>query len=78
MEKVPIKYNLVIQASDDPLFYRFTSPELDGFKGTGISVDDCIQKACLLMEKHIVSAESIGRDLPSPPKKARITIVNDK
>ncbi len=42
MEASRLKYNLIIERTEDPLFYRFFSPDLVDFEGGGISVDDCL------------------------------------
>lgn len=40
-----LHYSLVIEATEDPLFFSFYSPTLEGFTGVGSSVEDCIYKA---------------------------------
>jgi predicted RNase H-like HicB family nuclease len=40
-----LNYSLVIEATDDPHFFAFYSPDLDGFTGTGESIEDCLEKA---------------------------------
>jgi hypothetical protein len=37
---INLKYSLVIEATDDPHFFGFYSPELEGFSGVGGSVED--------------------------------------
>ncbi len=74
MEKSRLKYNLVIERTEDPLFYRFFSPELPDFEGGGISVDDCLTKARSKMAEHIEKADDLQMILPPPPKDVRISI----
>ena len=74
MEKSRLKYNLIIERTEDPLFYRFFSPELKDFEGGGISVDDCLQKTREKMNTHIQNAADLNIPLPPSPSEARITI----
>jgi len=34
---IDLKYSLVIEATDDPTFFGFYSPDLEGFTGVGHS-----------------------------------------
>ena len=42
---IDIKYLLVIEATDDPMFFGFYSPDLEGFTGIGHSIEDCVYQA---------------------------------
>ena len=42
---IDLKYSLVIEATEDPTFLAFYSPDLEGFTGVGNSVEDCLYKA---------------------------------
>jgi len=42
---IDLKYSLVIEATDDPTFFSFHSPDLPGFSGVGHSVEDCLYQA---------------------------------
>jgi len=37
---IDLKYSLVIEATADPVFFAFYSPELEGFSGVGHSIED--------------------------------------
>ena len=39
---IDLKYSLVIEATKDPMFFGFYSPDLEGFTGIGHSVEDCL------------------------------------
>jgi predicted RNase H-like HicB family nuclease len=39
---IELKYSLVIEATADPTFFGFYSPDLEGFTGVGHSVEDCL------------------------------------
>jgi predicted RNase H-like HicB family nuclease len=42
---INLKYSLVIEATDDPTFFGFYSPDLEGFSGIGLSIEDCLYQA---------------------------------
>ena len=67
------KYSLIIEATSDPNFFGFYSPELEGFTGIGHSIEDCLYKAKWGMEEHIALLSQ--RDLPVPETNPNPTIV---
>ena len=75
---IPLKYSLVIEATADPRFYGFFSPDLEGFTGVGQSVEDCIQRAVAGMDDHVLLLRE--RSLPVPPENPnpRIVIQNQQ
>jgi predicted RNase H-like HicB family nuclease len=68
-----LKYSLVIEATTDPTFFGFYSPDLEGFTGIGHSVEDCLYKAKWGMEEHVISLREC--DLPVPERNANPTVV---
>ena len=40
-----LKYSLVVEATEDPSFFGFSSPDLEGSSGVGHSVEDCLYQA---------------------------------
>ena len=68
-----LKYSLVIEATDDPNFFGFYSPDLEGFTGVGHSVEDCLYKARWGMEEHV--ALLVEQDLPVPAPTSNPTVV---
>ena len=42
---IDLPYSLVIEATEEPDFFGFYSPDLEGFSGIGHSVEDCLFKA---------------------------------
>jgi predicted RNase H-like HicB family nuclease len=42
---ITLPYSLVIEATEEPDFFGFYSPDLDGFSGIGHSIEDCLYKA---------------------------------
>jgi predicted RNase H-like HicB family nuclease len=75
---IELPYSLVIEATEEPDYFGFYSPDLEGFSGIGHSVEDCLFKAKWGMKEHIQLLKEKG--LPAPPKKSdpRIVIQNEK
>ena len=42
---IDLKYSLVIEAIEDPIFFGIYFPDLEGFTGVGHSVEDCLYHA---------------------------------
>jgi predicted RNase H-like HicB family nuclease len=74
---IDLKYSLVIEATDDPTYFGFFSPELEGFTGIGHSVEDCLYKAKWGMEEHIAVLQEEGLPVPSPNPNPTIVIQNE-
>lgn len=74
---IDLPYSLVIEATDDPGFFGFYSPELEGFTGIGHSVEDCLYQARWGMKKHVELL--VEQQLPVPPRNPDpvITIRNE-
>lgn len=64
-----LSYSLVIEATDDPGFFGFYSPDLEGFTGVGHSIEDCLYKARWGMKEHVELLEEQG--LPVPPRSVK-------
>ena len=60
------EYSLIIEATEEPDFFGFYSPDLVGFTGIGNSIEDCIYKAKwgILEFVQLLKKEN----LPIPPK----------
>ncbi len=65
MEVIELDHSLVIEATDEPDFFGFYSPDLEGFTGIGHSIEDCLYKAKWGMKEHIALLKEKG--LPVPP-----------
>ena len=70
---IDLKYSLVIEATEDPTFFGFYSPDLEGFSGIGHSIEDCLYQARWGMEEHIELLKE--QSLPIPPKNPDPKIV---
>ena len=75
---IGLPYSLVIEATEEPDFFGFYSPDLEGFSGIGHSVEDCLYKAKWGMKEHINLL--IEQKLPIPIKSpdSKIIIQNEK
>jgi predicted RNase H-like HicB family nuclease len=75
---IDLQYSLIIEATDEPDFFGFYSPDLEGFTGVGHSVEDCLFKAKWGMIEHINLLKDRG--LPVPPKnpEPKIVIQNER
>lgn len=73
---IELKYNLVIEATEDPNYFCFYSPDLPGFTGVGNSVEDCIYKARWGTEEFIGELTELGQTPPRPNLDASIVIRN--
>ncbi len=73
---IELKYSLVIEATEDPVFFGFYSPDLEGFTGVGNSVEDCLYKARWGMEEHVALLREQGLSVPPPAGDPKITIQN--
>ena len=70
---IDLKYSLVVEATEDPTFFGFFSPDLDGFTGVGHSIEDCLYQARWGMDEHIRLLKDQG--LPVPPVNANPTVI---
>jgi predicted RNase H-like HicB family nuclease len=50
---IDLEYSLIIEATKDPDFFGFYSPDLPGFSGVGYSVEDFLYKAKWGMIEHV-------------------------
>jgi predicted RNase H-like HicB family nuclease len=75
---IDIKYSLVIEATEDPNFFGFYSPDLEGFTGVGNSIEDCLYKAKWGMEEHLELLREHRLPIPAPSREPRVTIQNAK
>jgi len=70
---IELPYSLIIEATEEPDFFGFYSPDLEGFTGIGHSVEDCIYKARWGMKEHIELLSQ--QKLPIPIKNPDPTII---
>jgi predicted RNase H-like HicB family nuclease len=70
---IDLEYSLIIEATDEPDFFGFYSPDLEGFTGIGHSVEDCLYKAKWGMVEHVNLL--MEQKLPIPPKNQNPKII---
>ena len=75
---IDLKYSLIIEATEDPDFFGFYSPELEGFTGVGHSVEDCLYKAKWGMLEHIYLLKEKGLPVPEENASPTVVIQNEK
>jgi predicted RNase H-like HicB family nuclease len=71
-----LKYSLIIEATEDPHFFAFYSPDLEGFTGTGQSIEDCLDKARIGMDEHLALMKQRNLSIPFPNLNPTVTIKN--
>jgi predicted RNase H-like HicB family nuclease len=70
---IDLPYSLVIEATAEPDYFGFYSPELEGFAGIGHSIEDCLYQARWGMKEHVEVLTEQG--LSVPPRNANPTVL---
>ena len=71
-----LPYSLVIEATDEPDFFGFYSPDLEGFTGVGHSVEDCLYQARWGMKEHVELLTERGLPVPARGDDPTVLIRN--
>lgn len=74
---IELRYSLIIEATEDPTFFGFYSPDLEGFTGIGHSIEDCLYKAKWGMEEHVELLTEMGKSVPLTSSNPTILIQNE-
>ena len=74
---IDLKYSLIIEATADPNFFSFYSPDLEGFTGVGHSIEDCLYKAKWGMQDHLSLLEEQRLPIPNGNPNPTITVQNE-
>ncbi len=74
---IDLPYSIVIEATEDPSFFSFYSPELEGFTGVGHSIEDCLYKAKWGMQDHVALLKEQKLPVPAPNSKPKVLIQNE-
>jgi len=74
---IDLLYSIVIEATEDPSFFSFYSPELEGFTGVGHSIEDCLYQAKWGMQDHVALLKEQKLPVPAPNSKPRVLIQNE-
>ena len=75
---IDLPFSLIIEATEEPDYFGFYSPDLEGFTGIGHSVEDCIYKARWGMKEHIALLREQGFPVPPINSDPKIVIENEK
>ena len=75
---IDLLYSLVIEATEEPDFFGFYSPDLEGFSGIGHSVEDCLFKAKWGMKEHVALLKEKSLPVPDRNPAPKIVIQNEK
>ena len=75
---IDLKYSLTIEATTDPNFFGFYSPELEGFSGVGSSIEDCLNRAREAMEEHLALLKVNGLSVPAFNPNPVVTVKNSQ
>ena len=71
---IDLLYSLVIEAAEEPDYFGFYSPELEGFSGIGHSIEDCLYTARWGMLEHVQLLQEQGLPVPAHNPNPRIVI----
>jgi predicted RNase H-like HicB family nuclease len=75
---IDLKYSLVIEATEDPNFFGFYSPDLEGFTGVGNSIEDSLYKARWGIDEHVALLRERGLPVPPPVDDPKVVIQNTR
>ena len=70
---IEMPYSLIIEATADPKFFSFYSPDLEGFTGVGHSVEECLCLARRGMQEFARTLRDLN--MPVPERNTQPTIV---
>ena len=73
---IDLKYALIIEATEEPDYFGFYSPDLEGFSGIGHSIEDCLYQAKWGMLEHIEQLKTHGLPVPPENPNPRVVIEN--
>lgn len=73
-----LDYSIVIEATSDPNFFGFYSPDLQGFTGVGHSVEDCLYKAEHGIAEHLGVLRDQGLPVPQKSSDPTVLIQNER
>lgn len=75
---IELPYSLIIEATAEPDYFGFYSPDLEGFSGIGHSIEDCVYRAKWGMKEHVEVLREQGLPIPPVNPDPTITIHNEK
>ena len=75
---IDLKYSVIVEATEDPNFFGFYSPDLEGFTGVGNSIEDCLYKARWGIAEHVALLREQGMPVPPASPEPKVVIQNAK
>ena len=75
---IDLQYSLIIEATEEPDYFGFYSPDLPGFSGIGHSIEDCLYKAKWGMIEHINMLKKQSLPVPLKNPNPKIVIQNEE
>ena len=75
---IELPYSLIIEATEEPDYFGFYSPDLEGFSGIGHSVEDCLFKAKWGMKEHVELLKQESLPIPPANSDPKIIVQNEK
>ena len=75
---IDLTYSLVIEATEEPDYFGFYSPDLEGFSGIGHSIEDCIYQAKWGMAEHVRLLREQGLPVAPATENPQIVIKNEQ
>jgi predicted RNase H-like HicB family nuclease len=75
---IDLSYSLVIEATEEPDYFGFYSPDLEGFTGIGHSIEDCLYQAKWGIKEHVQLLKDKGLPVPLSNINPKIVIQNEK
>ena len=73
---IDLDYSIIIETTEEPNFFGFYSPDIEGFTGIGHSVEDCIYQAKWALKEHIKIMQELGLPIPIKSRNPKIIIQN--
>jgi predicted RNase H-like HicB family nuclease len=64
---INLPYSLVIEATAEPDYFGFYSPDLTGFTGIGHSIENCVYQARYAMKEFVEEVQANNLPIPLPP-----------
>jgi predicted RNase H-like HicB family nuclease len=75
---IDLPYSLIIEATEEPDYFGFFSPDLEGFTGIGHSIEDCLYNAKWGMKEHVELLKERGLPVPPKVKSPKIIVQNEE
>ena len=75
---IELPYSLFIEATEEPDYFGFYSPDLEGFSGIGHSVEDCLYKAKWGMKEHVALLSKQQLSIPIKNSDPKVIVQNER